>query len=79
MKPSCAFLAFVSGWEFAALTTRRIPPWTTLVRGLPQPVKLGVVATTTAWYVQHMLKEISCSNSTSCPRGCTGCSSGVLQ
>lgn len=46
-------LAAVSGWEFTALTTGRLPTVTALVRPLPWLIRACLVAAAGVWLATH--------------------------
>ena len=46
-------LLLISGWEFFALLTRKIPTVTHMVMRLPRPMRVVVIGATGWWLVDH--------------------------
>lgn len=49
-----AIITLVSGWEFFALTTAKLPTVSYVVRNIPSYLRLGLVAATAGWFYKHM-------------------------
>lgn len=47
-------LTVVSGWEFVALVSGRLPTITSLVVRLPRFARVGLVAGTAVWLAHHL-------------------------
>jgi hypothetical protein len=52
-EPEPLALILISGWEFTALTTRKIPTVTNVTMRLPRGIRLLLVAATGWWLVDH--------------------------
>lgn len=54
VRPETSALVIICGWETIALTTGRLPTWTSLLRPLPRRYRAVVVAAASVWFAQHL-------------------------